>query len=149
MHGRLCRLRLLLSVQIGDERDVDKGEIGGADAELELPHGFDERCGFDVANGSSELDYTYVWNFAGLVYGDFGDAFDPILDRVCDVWDDLGMCFIRGRRYNEAEVVPALSCPDILLFAVGYESQSRVHGLQKRTRMWLRNASGRVDMITS
>jgi len=98
MHGRLCRLRLLLAVQIGDERDVDKGEIGGADAELELAHGFDERCGFDVANGSSELDDAYVWDFARFVYGDFGDAFDPILDRVCDVWDDLWMCFKIERR---------------------------------------------------
>jgi hypothetical protein len=55
------------------------------------------------------------------------------------------MCFIRGRRQNEAEVVPALSCPDILLFAVGYEIQWQVHGLQKKTRMWVGNASGRVD----
>jgi hypothetical protein len=98
MHSRLCRLRLLLAVQIGDERDVDEGKIGGADAELELAHGFNERFGFDVAHGASKLDDAYVWDFAGLVYGDFGDAFDPILDRVCDVWDDLRTCFIRGRR---------------------------------------------------
>jgi len=64
---------------------------------LELAHGFDERYGFDVADGSSELDDAYVWDFACFIYGDFADAFDAILDRICDVWDDLGMCFIRGR----------------------------------------------------
>lgn len=43
---------------------MDKGEIGGADAELELAHGFDERSGFNVADGASEFDDAYVWDFA-------------------------------------------------------------------------------------
>jgi len=64
MHGRLCRFCFLLAVQIGDEGNVDKGEIGGADTELELAHGFNERRGFDVADGSSEFDDAYVWDFA-------------------------------------------------------------------------------------
>ena len=100
MHGRLCRLRLLLAVQIGDEGDVDEAKVGWADAELELTHGFDKGRGFDVADGPSEFDDAYVWDFARLVYGDFRDAFDPVLDRGCDVWDDLcGTRFVRiGKR---------------------------------------------------
>lgn len=97
MHSRLCRLRFLLAVQIGDERNVDEGKIGGADAELELAHGFDKWRRFDVADRSSELDDAYVWDFAGLVYGDFGDSFDPILDCVCNVRDDLWMC-VKNRK---------------------------------------------------
>jgi hypothetical protein len=66
---------------------------------LELAHGFDEGRGFDVADGSAELDDAYVWGFARFVYGDFCDAFDPVLDRGCYVWDDLWACQT-GRRQN-------------------------------------------------
>ena len=64
MHGCLCRLRLLLSVQIWDEGDVDQGKVGCTDAELELAHGFDKWRGFDIADCASELDDAYVWSFA-------------------------------------------------------------------------------------
>ena len=55
MHGGLGGLRLLLTVHVGHERDVDECKVVVADAELELTHGFDEGGGFDVTNCAAEL----------------------------------------------------------------------------------------------
>lgn len=42
--GRLRRPRLLLSMKVGYERDVDARKVLMADAELELTHRLDKRC---------------------------------------------------------------------------------------------------------
>jgi len=55
MHGRLCRLRLLLSVHIRHERDVYKRKVFATDTELELPQRLYKWCRFDIANRSAEL----------------------------------------------------------------------------------------------
>lgn len=54
-NGRLGRLGLELAVDRGDERDVEEGKVVLADAELELPHRFDEGRRLDVANSAAEL----------------------------------------------------------------------------------------------
>lgn len=111
MNGCLCRFCLLLAVHIGDERDVDKGEVVVPDAELELPHRFNEWGGFDVADRSAKLQsasfvisrlqyhwrgveetYLYdadVWLLVCFIDGDLRDAFNPVLDRVGHVGNDL------------------------------------------------------------
>jgi hypothetical protein len=50
--GRFC---LLLSTNDGDEGNVDQSEVLGTDSELELSHSLNERCRFDITNGSTEL----------------------------------------------------------------------------------------------
>jgi hypothetical protein len=47
-HPSLRRLRLLFPSNNGDQRNVHKGEVFYADAELELTHGFDKGGGFDI-----------------------------------------------------------------------------------------------------
>jgi hypothetical protein len=52
-HTSLSRLGLLLSTNNDDQTDVDQGEVLVADPELELSHRFDERCRFNVTDGST------------------------------------------------------------------------------------------------
>ena len=47
--------RLLLSVHIGNQRDVNQGKVLVTYAELKLPHGLDERRRLDVTHGTTEL----------------------------------------------------------------------------------------------
>lgn len=42
-------------MHVGNEGNVDKGKVVVTNAELELTHSFDEGSGFDIANGSTEL----------------------------------------------------------------------------------------------
>lgn len=55
MYGRLSRFCLLLAVHIGDKRYVDEGEVLVSDAELELPHGFDEWRRLDITDSTAQL----------------------------------------------------------------------------------------------
>lgn len=56
MYGRLGRFRFLLSMHIGDERDMNKCKVIISNSKLELAHGLDERRGLDVTYGASELE---------------------------------------------------------------------------------------------
>ena len=101
----LSRFRFEFSVDRRDERDVDEGEVVGADAELELSHRLDERCGFDISNGSTQLrnsselvhsgdaathlDDADVGSDSRAVDGHLGDPLNPILNRIRDVRNDL------------------------------------------------------------
>ena len=51
----LGRLGLELSVDGGDERDMDEGEVVMSDAELELAHRLNERGRLDVSDRSTKL----------------------------------------------------------------------------------------------
>lgn len=55
MYGRLCRFCFLLAVHIRNKGDMNQGEILIADAELELSHGLNEGCRFNVPDGTSKL----------------------------------------------------------------------------------------------
>lgn len=55
MNSCLSRLRLLLAMHVGYQRNVDQSKVFVADAELELAHSLDEGSGFDIAHGASEL----------------------------------------------------------------------------------------------
>lgn len=107
----------------GDETDVDCGrvsnvmilyiisltqtEVALANSELELSHGFDERHGLDVSDGTcwmsirhrrcmmiwrltSEFYDADVWCLFGAVHRYVCHSLDPVLDGITDVWDDLG-----------------------------------------------------------
>ena len=43
-------------MQLGHEGNVDECEVIFSNTELELSHRLDERCGFDVTDGPSELE---------------------------------------------------------------------------------------------
>ena len=45
-------------MHFGYERNVDKCKIICSNAELELSHRLDERCRFDVTDGSTKLEHT-------------------------------------------------------------------------------------------
>lgn len=51
----LCRFRLLLSSNDGDEGNVDQSEVLGTDSELELSHRLDEGSGLDVTDSPTKL----------------------------------------------------------------------------------------------
>lgn len=55
MDGGLRWLRLLLTVHVGDKRNVNESEVFVADAELELTHGLDKGCGLDVTHSPAKL----------------------------------------------------------------------------------------------
>lgn len=50
--GRFC---LLFARDDGDEGDVDESHVIVADTELKLSHGLDKGRGFDISDGSAEL----------------------------------------------------------------------------------------------
>jgi hypothetical protein len=60
MNSSLRRLRLLFTVHVGDQGDVDQREVLMAHAELKLPHGLDERRRLNIADGASELGWDEV-----------------------------------------------------------------------------------------
>lgn len=51
----LSWLSLQLAVDGGHERNVDESKVLRSNAELELTQSLDERCRFDVSDGSTEL----------------------------------------------------------------------------------------------
>jgi len=53
----LCRFRLLLSANDGNEGNVYQSEVLGSNSELELSHGLDERCRFDITDCTTKLLY--------------------------------------------------------------------------------------------
>lgn len=116
--GRLGGLRLLLAVHVGDERDVDLREVLVANAELELAHRLDERRALDVAHCATELqrssvrsgahdEYTRLDDadvrlFARLIDGFLRDAFNPVLNGVRDVRNDLRGRLVRLTRRSRS-----------------------------------------------
>lgn len=85
----LSGLRLLLTTDDGDKRNVDEGEVLVAHAELELAHGLDERSRLDVTDGTTKLDNAHIRLLPSLVHGTLRDALDPVLDSVREVRDNL------------------------------------------------------------
>ena len=87
--SRLCRLRFLFTIDEGNERDVDQSKVFVADSELELTHGFNKRCGFNVSDGAAEFDNADVGGLLRVINGDVCDSFDVVLDGVCNMWHNL------------------------------------------------------------
>jgi len=56
--GRLRRFGFLFPMHVGHEGNVDECKVLRSNTELELSHRLDERCGFNVTNGSTELKQT-------------------------------------------------------------------------------------------
>ena len=84
-------LRLLFTnrTQHGHEGYVNEGDVLSADPELELTQGFHVGCRFNVADRSTKFDDAGVRRIAAAVGWTSGHVFDPILDSVRDVRDDL------------------------------------------------------------
>lgn len=60
MDGRLGGLRLLFTMHIGDQRDVDQSKVLVSDTELKLAHRLHEGRGFNVTNRTTKLSRTLV-----------------------------------------------------------------------------------------
>lgn len=85
----LCRLRLLLAVDNGYVRNVDLQKVVLAGTSPQLRHGLNKGHALNIANGSSELDNADIRLLARVVDGYARHPLDPVLDRICDVRDDL------------------------------------------------------------
>lgn len=114
---------------------MNQGEVLVADAELKLAHGFYKWRRFDISNGSSQLETcqtrpeamikqqthfnnTDIWLLISIVDRNLRNAFNPILNRICDMRDNL-------RQRHEVFLGNASNafileqfCPDILLSSV-------------------------------
>lgn len=55
----LSGLGLLFSTNDRDEGDVNQGKVLVTDSELELAHGLDEWRGFDITDGTAELNLSF------------------------------------------------------------------------------------------
>lgn len=100
-------LGLLLALNDWHERDVNLEEVVLSCSASKLAHGLNKWCRLNIADGSSKLDNADVWSLVGVVHWDLGDALDPVLDRVGQVWHDLD---------GAAEVVAAtLLLDDVLV----------------------------------
>ena len=99
-------LGLLLALDDWDEGDVNLEEVILSCSTSKLAHRLNKRGGLDIADGSSQLDNADVWGLVGVVDWDLGDALDPVLDGVRQVWHDLD---------GAAEVVAATLFLDYVL----------------------------------
>lgn len=64
-------------------------KVGFSGTTSQLPHSFNERCRFDVAHGSPKFNDTNVGLLSGLVDRNASNTFDPVLDCVCQMRNDL------------------------------------------------------------
>ena len=94
---------------------MNEGKVVVADPELELAHRLNEWSRLDVAYSASQLDHTNIRFLARLIHWNLGDAFDPILNRVRNVGDDLRN--IRTVFHVRSKTLPGPSCRGTLLCA--------------------------------
>ena len=69
--------------------DVNLQKIVLARSPPQLRHSLNERHALDVANRATKLNDADIRLLVGVVDRYPRDLLDPVLDRVCDVWDDL------------------------------------------------------------
>lgn len=106
LDSSLCWLGLLLALDDWHEGDVDLEEVILPCSASQLAHRLNKWCRLNVANGSSKLDNAHVWGLVCVVDWNLGDALDPVLDCICEVWHDLN---------GAAEVVAATLFLDYVL----------------------------------
>lgn len=64
-------------------------EVVSAGSGPQLSHGFNERCAFDIADCTSKFNYANIRLFIGIIDGNLCDSFDPILNSIRKVRNDL------------------------------------------------------------
>ena len=96
----------------GHVRDMNLHKVVLARTPPQLAHSLDKRHALDIAHSTTQLNYTDVRLLARVVDRNASDPLDPVLDRICDVGDDLH-CFTQV-------VALALALDDVLVdFARG------------------------------
>lgn len=83
----LRRLRLLFAVDCGDVGNMDGHKVLAARLVTELRKRLDERHALDITDSASKLDDADIGLLTGSVNRNQGDALDPVLDGICDMWD--------------------------------------------------------------
>lgn len=89
LDGHLGGLCLLFAVHQGDVADVDLHEVVSSGAHSELSHGLDEGHALNVSHSTTQLDDTHIRLFASVVHRDLCNSFNPVLDGVDNVGNDL------------------------------------------------------------
>ena len=85
----LCGLRLLLAMDLGYVGHINVHEVVPADSMSQLRQSLDEGRTLDVTHGASQLHNADVGLLVRIVHGYLGNALDPVLNRICDVRNDL------------------------------------------------------------
>ena len=81
-------LQFLAWADVRNQGDVHEEDVSAADVLTDLACGFEERLGFDVADGSTDFGDDHVGGLLALARLDGGQA-HTALDLIGDVRDDL------------------------------------------------------------
>ena len=57
--------------------------------ETSLPESFNKRRGLNVTNGATQFNYADIWTALLTINRHFRNLLNPVLDSICDVWDNL------------------------------------------------------------
>ena len=118
-HRLLDRLGLLFTHRShhGNQGNMNVEEVFNTNTELELTKGFDERAGFDISHGSSQLDNTHL-RLGGFIRGgrDLSHTLDPLLDGINDVGNDLhGLAKVVSTTFSLDDLVVDLPGCDVVV----------------------------------
>ena len=82
----------------------------------ELSHGLDKRCTLNVTDSATQLDDAYIWLLIRVVDWDSCNTFYPVLNRVCQMWNDLHrLTKIIASSLAFDHMLVNLACCDIVL----------------------------------
>jgi hypothetical protein len=119
-NGLLCRLRLLLSLNNRNERDMNLEEIAFPSSPLQLSHSLDERRALDVTDCASQLNDTHIRRLLRVIDGDSGNPFNPVLDCIRQVWNNLDrFADVLASTLLLDDVLVDLACGDVVLAREG------------------------------
>lgn len=96
LDGVLGRFCFLLVVDRRDVGDVNGHEVDVTNFMAQLPESLHERHALDVTDGTTELDDAHIGLFVGAIHRCPGDALDPVLYGIRDMWDAAIMDPVSG-----------------------------------------------------
>lgn len=85
----LSWLRLLLSLDDWHKGDVDLEKVVLSGPASQLAHRLNEGRALDISHGPAQFNDAHIRCLVRIVHRDACDALNPVLDRVCQVGDDL------------------------------------------------------------
>ena len=112
----LRRLRLLLPLNNRNERDMNLEEISLASSPLQLSHSLDERRALNITDSASQLNDTHIRRLLGVIDWNSCNPFNPVLDCICEVRNDLDrLADIFARTLLFDDVLVDLARGDVVL----------------------------------
>lgn len=116
----LCRLRLLLTLNDRDERDMNLQEIPLPSASLQLSHGLNERRTLNITHRASKLDNTHIRLLIRIIDWDPRNTLNPILNCIREMRHHLdGLSEVIAPTFTLNYVLVDLPCCDVALTCQG------------------------------